>query len=159
MPAAAERIEGPAATRDAIRRVLAERDLVHVAGHGFEAPEAPALGGVRVADGWFSAEDVPERVAARLVVLAACRTGGAHGPAGHAWGGLPQALLAAGARHVLYTTSDVEDEVTADLTSALHAALPSAPPAAAFGQALERVAADRGHPGGLLAFRLTGFEP
>jgi CHAT domain-containing protein len=60
---------------------------------------------------------------------------------------------------VLYTADDVDDEVAADLTTAFYAALAEREPVAAFAHALTELALRRTHPGGLLAFRLTGLEP
>jgi CHAT domain-containing protein len=149
-------LSGPLATRASLATALVEYDLVHVAGHGFDAPEAPPLGGVRVADGWFTAADVPARIGARTVVLAACRTGLVHGVPGRAWGGLPSALLAAGARAVLWTADDVEDRVTADLMRRFHRARRGTTVPRALGLALERTWNARGHAGGLLPFRISG---
>ena len=131
--------------------------MVHLAGHGFDAPEAPGLGGVRVADGWFGSVDLPSPVAARLVVLAACRTGRAPGTPGLAWGGLPAALLGGGARYVLWTAADVDDRLTADLMEHFHGFSTSFDPPSAFGRALETLIARDGHPAGLLDFRLSGI--
>jgi CHAT domain-containing protein len=147
---------GAAATRGAVARALATRAVVHVAGHGFEAEEAPGLAGVRVADGWFGIEDLPRRIAARLVVLAACRTGRESTPAALAWGGLPMALLAAGARHVVWTADDVEDDVTADLMERFHARLGASPVPLAYAEAIRACHETRGSPAPLLPFRLSG---
>lgn len=151
-----ERIEGAGATRAALQAALRTRAVVHVAGHGLDAPEAPPLGGIRVSDGWFAAADVPARVGARLVVLSACRTGLEQGAAGEAWGGLPAALLAAGARRVLYTTAEVDDDAAARLAVAFHARRAGRTAERAFGGALAEVAGRDGHPGRLLPFRLAG---
>lgn len=151
---------GAQATCAALSRALATHAVVHVAGHGFDAPEAPALGGVRLFDGWYGAADLPPSIGATLVVLAACRTGRRTGPQALAWGGLPSRLLAAGARHVLWTADDVDDATSARLTTLLHAGLAAGLEAStAFGQALAGVAAERGHLGTLLPFRLSGFRP
>lgn len=152
------RLEGAGATCDALVDGLTRCRVVHVAGHGFDAPEAPFLGGVRLADGWFSASDVPARVAAELVVLSACRTGRQSGAAAVAWGGLPSALLHAGARRVVWTADDVDDSTTADLMTRFHAALGSTDAATAFGQAMAATQRDRGHAAGLLEFRISGVS-
>lgn len=153
---AAERLEHGKATRASLRQALERARVVHLAGHGFAAPDAPYMGGVRLADGWFSSIDVPARIASELVVLAACRAGHATGRLGAAWGGLPTALLAAGARWVVWTTDDVDDSTTADLMARFHEARRSAPPDAAFGAALHAVWQANGHPAHLLPFRISG---
>lgn len=157
MAARARVLGGARATRRAVADALASRDVVHLAGHGFDAPEAPALGGVRVADGWFASPDLPPSVASRLVVLAACRTGRAPGTPGLAWGGLPSALLGAGARYVLWTTQDVNDRLTADLMERFHVFVAEEDPPVAFGRALGSLIAETGHSAGLLDFRLSGI--
>ncbi|MHC5010484.1 MAG: CHAT domain-containing protein, partial [Planctomycetota bacterium] len=150
-------VTGTRATKHAVSRALREREVVHLAGHGFDAPDAPHLGGVRVADAWFTAADVPDRVGARLVILSACRTGRQEGAAGEAWGGLPAALLSAGAEFVLWTADDVDDETTADLMASFHRARARHGPPRAFGAALGHVEEAQRHPAGLLEFRLSGI--
>ncbi|HVG93906.1 MAG TPA: CHAT domain-containing protein [Planctomycetota bacterium] len=148
---------GAAATRAALSSALRSARVVHVAGHGWDAAEAPPLAGIRLADGWFSAADLPvEGVGADLVLLAACRTGRESGAPGIAWGGLVTALLAAGARRVVWTADDVEDAAAARLTTLFHRVRSSADVVAAFGDALARTAALEGHPGAVLAFRMSG---
>jgi CHAT domain-containing protein len=149
-------LRGRDATRAALAAALMQRRIVHVATHGVALADAPALGGVRLADGWFAAADVPARVGAAVVSLAACQTGAPPGPAGQAWDALPRALLRAGARWVLWTGGDVDDETTADLMSAFHPLGPLARVPHAFGRALAQVARDQGTVARLLPFRLSG---
>ncbi len=155
---------GSQATCAALAAALAEPGLVHVAGHGFVSTDVPALGGVRLADGWFGTTDVPPEVAADLVVLAACRTGVEAGVAARAWGGLPAALLAAGARRVIWTTDDVDDAIGTELTLRLHGALAVAPGdpehvERAFGRAVEDLWNDASMRVYLFPFRLSGVMP
>jgi len=148
---------GPAATRAAVAEALATADVVHVAGHGWDAGEAPPLAGIRLADGWFTAADLPASgVAARLVVLAACRTGRVAGPAGLAWGGLVQALLTRGARRVVWTLDDVDDRAAAAVMASFHRARHRCDDSAAFGRSLLETSSALGHPGAVLAFRCSG---
>jgi CHAT domain-containing protein len=150
-------LAGAAATRAAVAEALATAEVVHVAGHGWDAGEAPPLAGVRLADGWFSAADLPPGgVAARLVVLAACRTGRTAGPAGVAWGGLVQALQARGAHRVVWTLADVDDRAAAALMATFHRTWTSWDDRPAFGRSLLETAATTGHPGSVLAFRCSG---
>ena len=153
-------VRGADATRAAVAHALATAKVVHLAGHGWEAGEVPPLGGVRVADGWFTSTDLPpDGVAADLVVLAACRTGGGYGRTAVAWGGLVPALLAAGVRRVLWTLDDVDDSATAHLMTLFHRTRAAGDDLAAFGSALSRGTADAGHAGAVLAFRLSGVSP
>ncbi|MCC7139268.1 MAG: CHAT domain-containing protein [Planctomycetes bacterium] len=149
-------VAGADATRAVLAQGLRTASVVHVAGHGWDASEAPPLAGVRLADGWFSAHDVPDVVAADLVVLAACRTGRAAGPAVLAWGGLVSALLARGAGRVVWTADDVEDGAAARVMVAFHETRRSCDDREAFGAALARAAAEVGHPGAVLSFRMSG---
>lgn len=153
-------VQGPEATRDAVAHALATAQVVHLAGHGWDAEQAPPFGGVRVADGWFTASDLPRGgVAADLVVLAACRTGRTAGRAALAWGGLVRALLSAGARRVLWTMDDVDDSATARLMTLFHEARRSGDDREAFGVAAAQAAAEAGHAGAVLGFRLSGVAP
>ncbi|MBL9089445.1 MAG: CHAT domain-containing protein [Planctomycetia bacterium] len=148
---------GAAATRAAVADALATADVVHVAGHGWDAGEAPPLAGVRLADGWFSAADLPTGgVSARLVVLAACRTGRTSGLAGVAWGGLVQALLTRGAHRVVWTLDDVDDRAAAALMATFHRTRRTCDDRRAFGRSLVETAQFTGHPGSVLAFRCSG---
>ena len=144
------------ATRQAAAEALGSCAVVHFAMHGVAAPLAPALGGVRLDDGWFTAADMPPRVAARLVSLAACQTGALPSPQAQAWGALPSALLRAGVRWVLWTAGDVDDETTADLMSAFHPIHDFNRVPDAMGRALEHVATQQGTVARLLPFRLSG---
>ncbi len=148
---------GADASRRVVARALSNSQVVHLAGHGFDAAGAPALGGVRVADGWFTVADLPDRVRSELVVLAACRTGVGAGRAAAAWGGLPQALLRRGARHVLWTAGDVDDATTAGFARAFHAARATCSVPRAFAQAIQAVHAEQRHCGNLVQFRLSGL--
>jgi hypothetical protein len=147
---------GEAATVEALSDALARPGVVHVAGHGLVAPAAPPLGGIRLADRWYSALDVPKEVEADVVVLASCRTGVEAGTAAQAWGGLPAAVLAAGARRVVWTAADVDDDAVARVTSHFHAKVRRLGAERAFGAALEEAGADPRVAACLLPFRLSG---
>jgi hypothetical protein len=149
-------LHGEAATRAAVAQALESQRVVHLAVHGVAAPSAPALGGVQVADGWFTAADVPERVRAEVVSLAACQTGAPPGAAALAWGALPRTLMRAGAAWVLWTSADVDDETTADLMSGFHPVPDTKRIPRYFGQAIERVHGAQGTLARLLPFRLSG---
>jgi tetratricopeptide (TPR) repeat protein len=150
---------GSAATRAAALESLASNRVVHLAGHGWDAAEAPALAGVRLSDGWLTVADLPRTgVAADLVVLSACRTGKPAGRATLAWGGLVTALLSAGARRVLWSLDDVDDDATARLMSRFHRERSEADDVSAFGRALAATAREIGDAASMIAFRLTGVR-
>lgn len=146
-------------SRAALTRALVRARVVHVAGHGYTPDDAPALGGVRLADGWFTAADLPARVGADLVVLAACRSGAAVPTPRVPVGGLPRALLVAGARRVLWTAADVDDATSAALMAAFHGYRATLGVARAFGQALADVRRAEGTVARCLPFRCSGFAP
>jgi CHAT domain-containing protein len=124
-----ERIAGAEATEEALLRGLAERDLVHFAGHAVPDPRDPlrsALilsggGSGRQQDGRLEAVEILAHrfEHAPRVVLAACAT---HDHAGRPETGvtLATALLAAGAGGVVATLWPVEDEVTSEMMVELH---------------------------------------
>jgi tetratricopeptide (TPR) repeat protein len=151
-----EVLRGPGASLAAARDALRSCRTVHFAMHGVAAPHAPALGGVRLFDGWFTAGHLPARVAADLVSLAACQTGAPPGPAAQAWGALPHALLRAGARWVLWTAGDVDDETTADLMSEFHPVSDLDRVPERLGRALATLIGRQGSAARLLPFRLSG---
>ena len=145
-----------AATREAAQHALMTYQTVHFAMHGVAAPHAPALGGVRLSDGWFTAGHLPPRIGADLVSLAACQTGAPPGPAAQAWGALPHALLRGGTRWVLWTAGDVDDETTADLMSEFHPVSDLDQVPERLGRALHTLTLRQGSAARLLPFRLSG---
>jgi hypothetical protein len=116
-------LTGDAATRAAIQEALASAGHVHFAGHGALVAESPWQAHLRMADGRLTLADVlasPLRVS--RVVLSGCETGraGALSSAEHI--GLPEALLAAGARSVVAAVEKVDDTATAAFMEAFYAA-------------------------------------
>jgi hypothetical protein len=116
-------LTGDAATRAAIQEALASAGHVHFAGHGALVAESPWQAHLRLADGRLTLADVlasPLRVS--RVVLSGCETGraGALSSAEHI--GLPEALLAAGARSVVAAVEKVDDTATAAFMEAFYAA-------------------------------------
>jgi CHAT domain-containing protein len=159
MGSRADVLRGRRATRAALSEALGRPGVVHVAGHGFTAPEAPPLGGIRVEDGWYGAADLPARVRSDVVVLAACRSGIEGGSPASAWGALPAALLSAGARRVLWTTEDVEDGLAAEISAEFHDGLRSRGAESSFGRVVKKGWRDARRLGGMLPFRLSGVLP
>ncbi len=144
------------ATRAVLSNALSTAAVVHVAGHGWDAEGAPPLSGIRLADGWFCADDVPDHVSADWVVLAACRTGRSAGASTLAWGGLVPRLLSSGARRVIWTDDDVDDRTTALLMTDFHATRLRGDDPGSFGRSLARIATQTRHLGAVLPFRVSG---
>ncbi len=106
-----------------VQEALASAGHVHFAGHGALVAESPWQAHLRLADGRLTLADVlasPLRVS--RVVLSGCETGraGALSSAEHI--GLPEALLAAGARSVVAAVEKVDDTATAAFMEAFYAA-------------------------------------
>ncbi len=123
-------LTGAAASEAELKRVDLERfRIVHFATHGLLSRSAPARSAVVLApsaaeDGFLQAREILHlRLGADLVVLAACETGlldREPGPAVHSLG---TAFLHAGARSVLASLWNVDDERTAELMTAFYRSL------------------------------------
>ncbi len=112
---------GADARSDALRGAPAPRCL-HVASHGRYRPDAPALSGVRLADGWLRAADFPHlRLPGSLVVLSGCQTGVSRVDPGDEVHGLVRGVLASGAAELLACLWRIEDRATAKFMARLHA--------------------------------------
>ena len=104
---------------------LGEFQIVHIAGHGLLNTVHPSLSGVvlslydeqgRPRNGFVRAHELRELdLSADLVVLSACRTGLGREIAGEGVLGVTRGLLLAGARRVVVSHWDVDDEATAEL--------------------------------------------
>lgn len=138
---------GDAATEPAVRAAAASRAwrAVHVAGHALVDPAVPTRSALALrpgtgADGlWSVGEVLGDTVRADLVVLSACSTAtgrrfGADGDLGFA-----HAFFVAGARAVLGSLWDVDDDATAALMARFYAAFT---PGTSAAEALQRAQAD-----------------
>ncbi len=135
---------GAGATAPTVRSMFAGHDLVHVAAHGRFRSDRPLLSTLQLFDGASTLYDtVPERIAARLVVLSSCE-GGAQGTAGGSEVlGLSSVLLARGAAAVLAPLTVVRDLECADFVAEVHDELASGDPfACAVADVRERWLAD-----------------
>jgi CHAT domain-containing protein len=126
--------------------------VVHVASHAIVDPNSPlntyivlAAGGGE--DGRLTAAEV-EGLTLRndLVVLSACATAAGSVLAGEGVEGLTAPLLSAGARSVVASRWDVEDEATARLMADFYEAMTSGLGVADALNAAKRQAMDRGEP-------------
>lgn len=107
-------LEGPAATRDRVRRALRDSPNVHFSCHGTQDLTDPSAGGVLLADGLLSVAEISAgRHTGTFAFLSACKsaTGGV---------GLPDevvtlaaALHHTGFRHVVATLWSVRDDAAA----------------------------------------------
>jgi CHAT domain-containing protein len=118
---AATLLTGDEATRTRFIASAPASALIHYAGHA-ESDGAGAAGALLLADGNLTSADVARLTlrARPLVVLAACGT--VRGDAAHVSGmpGLVRAFLTAGARAVIGTLWEVDDDVAAALFLRLH---------------------------------------
>jgi CHAT domain-containing protein/Flp pilus assembly protein TadD len=104
---------------------LRRYSVVHFATHGFFDEEHPELSGVVLSlvnergqpeDGFLGLSDVYDmKLSADLVVLSACRTGLGKNVKGEGLIGLTRGFMHAGAKRVLASLWQVDDEATAEL--------------------------------------------
>ncbi|GAA1294546.1 CHAT domain-containing protein [Saccharothrix xinjiangensis] len=133
----AEALTGSAATRAALTRALSSSAAVHVAAHAKASVVDGLSSGVKMADGTVTATDLlTVAVRADLVVLSCCETGVSQHRPGDEAVGLVRALLHSGARTVLTTQWQVNDESARAVLTAFHRADPLLPRAEALRAAL-----------------------
>ena len=111
----AQILMGPDATVDRLRKAAAESRFVHIATHGEFRTDNPMFSSIRLADSFLSVYDLYDfRLKAELVTLSGCGTGLSVVTSGDELLGLVRGLLYSGARAVLLTLWDVNDESTAE---------------------------------------------
>lgn len=137
-------LEGPAATRSALRAALPAADLIHLACHGTSDERDPLRSAVVLADGEFTMRDVLS-VRLRpgcLVVLSACQTAVGDESIPDEAMSLAAGFMAAGAAAVVASLWPIPDLPTAALMGEFHRALRAgAAPASALGAAQAAMAA------------------
>ncbi|MEE8523152.1 MAG: CHAT domain-containing protein [Thermoanaerobaculia bacterium] len=107
---------GDRANESNLRRYAASSRIVHLATHGYFRRDSPMFSAIQLADSRLSLFDLYDlELDADLVVLSGCGTGLSEVTAGEELVGLSRGLLYAGARAVLVTLWDVEDESTTEL--------------------------------------------
>jgi CHAT domain-containing protein len=120
------------ATEALAKSPLLERATVlHFASHGLLSPGDPGRSALLLAadaagreDGFLQAREIEHlRLAADLVVLAACRTARGQPGAGGAVQSLAEAFFRAGARSVVGTLWEIEDRSAMELATAFYAQL------------------------------------
>jgi CHAT domain-containing protein len=118
----------------ALSGALADYRIVHFATHSLLHEEQPDLSGIvlslvdergRPQDGFLSAGDVLQmKLSAELVVLSGCRTALGRETRGEGLLGLAQSFLVAGARSLLVSLWDLDDEATSELMARFYHHLP-----------------------------------
>jgi CHAT domain-containing protein/tetratricopeptide (TPR) repeat protein len=135
-----------AATAEALRTLGPDHDVIHIACHGVNRPDAPQLAALRLGDGWLTAQDVSDiELTGQLVVLSGCSTGRQHAVGGAADEvvGLPRAFLRAGASGVIVNHWPVDDVAAVDLMTGFHHRLADTDPLSALRHAqLDALARD-----------------
>lgn len=104
------------ATRQQLRTVALNADVLHIAAHGYARADAPLFSSLRLADGDLTALDCFDlELDAALVTLSACETGYGVLEPGDEHIGLTRAFLYAGARSVVHSRWRIDDAVTTSL--------------------------------------------
>ena len=112
---------GPEATVDQLRKAAAESRFVHIATHGEFRTDNPMFSSIRLADSFLSVYDFYDfRLRAELVTLSGCGTGLSVVTSGDELLGLVRGLLYSGARAVLLTLWDVNDQSTAEFMKSFY---------------------------------------
>ncbi|WP_164234319.1 CHAT domain-containing protein [Microbacterium hydrocarbonoxydans] len=122
--AAAEILEGAAATVDGTERLASRVGTLHVAAHGRHAAENPLFSGLELADGTLFGYDVdlvPQ--VPHTVVLSACELGRSSVRWGEEAIGMTRVWLHAGTRCVIASPVVVADDVACELLAAMHEGL------------------------------------
>jgi CHAT domain-containing protein len=97
--------------------------LAHFASHAYFERGSPLDSGIELSDGVLTAREVLARtLQTDLLVLSACETGVAEPLGGEELAGISQAFMQAGARSMLVSLWEVDDEVTRGFMSAFYAA-------------------------------------
>ena len=102
---------GPEATTEAFRREAVSSSFVHIATHSIFRRDNPMSSAFRLADGWLSALDMYSiRCEANLVTLSGCSSGVSRVAGTDELLGLRRGLLYAGARSLLVSLWNLNDE-------------------------------------------------
>jgi CHAT domain-containing protein len=112
-----------ATTRKEFLHLLAEHELVHLAGHAVFLDGLPFASGLRMSDGYVTVHDLAAtRLRARLVSFGVC-SGlrlGRDASAGDRWAGFVLALMSGGVRTVVGPVAAVRDDVAYRFDVVLH---------------------------------------
>ncbi|MEU1971101.1 CHAT domain-containing protein [Microbacterium sp. NPDC019599] len=140
--ASEEVLLGADATVDAVTRLAAGVDILHVAAHGRHSGDNPQFSGLELADGTLFGYDIDRMPdVPQTVVLSACELGRSSIRWGEEAIGMTRVWLHAGARCVVASPVVVTDDVACDLLGAMHERLVTG---AAPAEALARAADETG---------------
>ena len=149
---------GDEATQDRLRGEGADARLIHIATHGFFRQDNPMFSAIQLGDSRLTLFDLYRlRLDAQLVVLSGCGTGLNVVEGGDELIGLGRGLLYAGARSVMASLWDVNDESTATFMRSFYGSLlDSFDPARALREAMVSMRARHPHPFFWAPFVLVG---
>jgi tetratricopeptide (TPR) repeat protein len=123
---------GEAATEQRLLLAAPHTRVLHIATHGFFRRDNPLFSAIRLSDGFLTLFDLYRLdLRADLVTLSGCSTGLSTVAGGDELLGLTRGLLHAGARSVLLSLWDVQDESTAEYMTAFYRRMSEGQPAGA----------------------------
>jgi CHAT domain-containing protein len=106
------------ATRDAFVEATTQAAFVHIATHAIFRQDNPMFSGFKLADGWMTAFDVfSMNCQTNLVTLSGCKSGMSQVTGSDDLVGLMRGFLYAGARALMVSLWNVDDQATATLMS------------------------------------------
>jgi CHAT domain-containing protein len=109
-------LSGEAATRHAFVKQSGTSDFIHIATHAIFREDNPMFSSFKLADGWFTASDLFSMTCrTNLVTLSGCQSGIGEISGGDDLLGLMRGFLYAGARSLLLSLWNVNDESAAAL--------------------------------------------
>jgi tetratricopeptide (TPR) repeat protein len=155
----ANAIIGTAATLSAFQSAASRCSILHLAAHGVFRRDNPMFSSIQLADGPLSLLDLSHtRLEAGLVTLSACNTGSAVSVGGDELLGLMRGFLAAGARNLLVSLWEVDDESTTRLMAEFYRHLigHKRHPALALRKAAAEIRREQPHPYFWAPFILVG---
>jgi CHAT domain-containing protein len=107
-----------AATREAFAAAAAQASFVHIATHAVFRQDNPMFSGFKLHDGWVTAFDLFSMTCqTNLVTLSGCKSGMSQVTGSDDLLGLSRGFLYAGARSLMASLWNIDDETTAQLMS------------------------------------------
>lgn len=154
----AEVFLGPNASEKILRDKGPHSRLIHIATHGSFREDSPVFSGVRIGDTFLNLYDLYRlRLPAEQITLSGCSTGANVVAAGDEPIGLMRGLLAAGARSLLLSLWDVNDDSTARFMEVFYGNLGRSPDrGTALRDAMQEVRGEYPHPYYWAPFVLVG---
>lgn len=149
---------GDNATEQVLRAQGRDCRILHVASHGYFRADNPMFSGIRLGDTYLNVYDLYGlRLDADLVTLSGCATGANVAAGGDELLGITRGLFCAGARSLLLSLWNVNDECTARFMERLYSRIGSgATPRDALRVAMAECRDEHPHPYYWAPFILTG---